>query len=185
MRIGAWARVGSVAAALLAGGCQTIAPERCAGIDWHQQGVADGRDGFGASRLERHRDACAAVGVRPDAAAWEAGRIRGLDDYCRLPNALEQALRRHAYEGVCADPRFATLYRAARRYADAKQQVADLDGQIDWRERELLTNRKLADDRRAELRAEVRSLQRQRERAIADRAESAAALERTRLQLGV
>lgn len=182
---GSWVRWAPIAAALLAGGCQTIAPERCAGTDWHQQGLADGRDGFGPSRLQRHRDACATVGVRPDAAAWESGRRRGLDDYCRLPNALEQALRRHAYEGVCADPRFETLYRAARRHADARQQVADLDGQIDWRERELLTNRKLADDRRAALHAEVRSLQRQRERAIADRAEASAALERTRLQLGM
>lgn len=171
--------------ALALSACASIPAERCATLDWGRQGTEDGRAGFGPARLERHREACAGVGVRPDAAAWEAGRALGLREYCQLPNALKQGLARNAYEGVCADARFAQLHGAARRLADARQQVADLDAQIDWRERELLTNKKLTEQRRAELTAEVRSVQRQRERALLDRADAGRALERTRAQMGL
>ena len=49
----------------------------------------------------------------------------------------------------------------------------------------LLTNKKLTEQRRAELTAEVRSVQRQRERALLDRADAGRALERTRAQMGL
>jgi len=173
------------AAVLLLSGCATIPPEQCASIDWRRQGLEDGRAGFGPARLARHREACAAVGVVPDTESWEAGRVVGNREYCPLPNAIQQGLARHAYEGVCADPRFGQLYSAARRLGDARHQVAFLDGEIDWRERELLTNTKLTDPRRAELRADVRSLERQRERALHDRSEASAALDQTRRLLGV
>jgi len=176
---------GALVATLLAPGCATIPPERCATIDWRRLGVEDGRAGFGPSRLARHRDACAKAGVRPDETAWEAGRAVGLPDYCQLPNALKQGLSRHAYEGVCTDPRFAQLHGAARRLADARQQVIELDGQIDGREREMLTNKNLSEQRRSELVADVRSLQRKRARAISDRDEAGRTLERMRTQLGL
>lgn len=171
--------------ALLVAGCASIAPERCASVDWRQQGFEDGRSGFGPARVERHREACAPVGVLPDAAAWEDGRAVGALEYCQLPNAIRQGLARHAYEKVCADPRFEHAYAAARRFGDARYRVELLDGQIDWRERELLTNRKLNEDKRAEHVAEVRSLERQRERAIVDREEASRALDLTRRQLGI
>lgn len=180
-------RAGAVCSgvALVVAACASIPPERCASVDWHQQGFEDGRAGFGPARLERHREACAPVGVLPDPLAWEEGRAIGVVEYCQLPNAIRQGLARHAYERVCADPRFEQAYAAARRFGDARYQVEFLDGQIDWRERELLTNRKLSEDKRAEHVAEVRSLERQRERAIVDRDEASRALERTRRQLGI
>lgn len=92
---------------------------------------------------------------------------------------------RHAYEGVCPDPRFAQLFGAARHPADARHLITCVDGQIDWRERELPTCKKLSDQRRAEIVAEVRSLQWERERSLDDRAETGAELERTRQRLGV
>ncbi len=174
-----------LAAALLLQGCETIEPERCATLDWGRQGLEDGRAGFAAKRLARHADACARAGVVPNAAAWEAGRVQGLRDYCQLPNALQQGQARHAYEGVCPDPRFERLYTAARRLADARQKLDDLDEQITRQERSLLTDKKLSDSRRAELLAEVRNLQRQRESALLDRSDAGRALERTRAQLGV
>jgi hypothetical protein len=174
-----------VVAGLLLSACATMPPERCAEVDWQQQGIEDGRAGFGPTRLARHREACAGIGVVPDQAAWEQGHALGLLDYCQLPNALQQGLARHAYEGVCADPRFRQLYGAARRLADERQKVVDLDHQIDWRERELLTNPKLTEQRRAELTAEARSLHRERERAIDDRADATRALERVRDQVGL
>ena len=71
------------------------------------------------------------------------------------------------------------------RRQSAIRQVVDLDHQIDWRERELLTNPKLTEQRRAELTAEARSLHRERERAIDDRADATRALERVRDQVGL
>jgi hypothetical protein len=172
-------------AALLVAACASIPPERCASVDWREQGVDDGRAGFGPARLQRHREACAAVGVVPDAAAWEDGRAAGLVEYCRLPNAIRQGLARHAYDGVCADPRFEQAWAAARRFGDARYRVEHIDGQIDWRERELLTNSKLGEDKRADYVAEVRSLGRERERAIAEREDAARSLDRLRRQLGI
>lgn len=170
---------------MLLAGCATIPPERCASIDWHQQGLADGRTGFGPDRVARHREACAAVGVLPDGAAWEAGRVAGLAEFCRLPNAVQHGLARRAYEKVCADPLFEEVYATARRFGDARYRVEFIDGQIDWRERELLTNKKLGPEKRAELVAEVRSYERQRERAIDEREEASRALQRRRRQLGL
>jgi len=171
--------------ALFVAACASIPPERCASVDWRQQGFEDGRAGFGPARIEQHREACAPVGVLPDPAAWEEGRTAGTVEYCQLPNAIRQGLARHAYGKVCADPRFEEAYAAARRLGDARYQVEYLDGQIDWRERELLTNKNLSADKRAEHVAEVRSLERQRERAIVDRDDASRDLDLTRRRLGI
>lgn len=154
-------------------------------MDWHQLGIEDGRSGFGPSRIVRHRESCARANVVPDASAWEAGRAIGLRDYCQLPNALERGLARHGYEGVCDDPEFERLYRAARRVGDARYQTEFTDGEIDWRERELLTNKKLSGKRRGELHADIRSLERERDRARDDRWEAELALDRVRRDLGI
>lgn len=170
---------------LFVAACASIPPERCASVDWRQQGFDDGRAGFGPDRIEQHREACAPVGVMPDPAAWEEGRAAGAVEYCQLPNAIRQGLARHAYGKVCADPRFEEAYAAARRLGDARYQVEYLDGQIDWRERELLTNKNLSADKRADYVADVRSLLRQRERAIVDREDASRALDLTRRRLGI
>lgn len=165
-------------------GCQTIEPERCAALDWGRQGLEDGRAGHAAARLARHADACARVGVVPIAAAWESGRQKGLGEYCQLPNALRQGESRRRYEGVCRDPRFEQLYAAARRLADARSRMDDLDRQIDRLE-DSLRDRKLSDARRAERVGELRSLRRERDSALLDRSEAAMALDRTRGRLGI
>ena len=178
-------RVLAVAAlALLLQGCHTIEPERCASLDWGRQGLEDGRAGHAASRLSRHADACSRVGVVPVASAWESGRAKGLGEYCQLPNALRQGEARSDYEGVCRDPRFEQLYTAARKLADARYRLDDLDNQID-RVESSLRDRKLSDSKRAERVSEARSLRRQRDSAMADRSDAGMALERTRSRLGI
>jgi hypothetical protein len=82
-------------------------------------------------------------------------------------------------------PNFERLHRAARQVGDARSQIEFTDGEIDWRERELLTDRKLSDRRRGELRAEIRSLERERGRARDDRWEAELALDRVRRDLGI
>lgn len=154
-------------------------------MDWYALGLKDGRSGFAASRVEKHREACAGVRVVPDVRAWEEGRRDGLEDYCVLGNALDQGLRRHAYEGVCPDPDFALLYRAARDLGDARYAIEDIDNQMTWRENTLATDKKLSDKRRSELRSELRDLERQRERARYDRDQAERDLERVRDRLRI
>lgn len=154
-------------------------------MDWYALGLKDGQSGFAANRIDKHREACASVKVLPDRRAWEEGRRVGLDDYCVLGNALDQGLRRHAYEGVCADPDFALLYRAARELGDARYAIEDIDNQMAWRENELTSNKKLSDKRRAELRSELRDLERKRERARYDRNQAERDLERMRDRLRI
>ncbi len=154
-------------------------------MDWYALGREDGQSGFSAKRIEKHREACAGVKVAPDARAWEEGRRVGLEDYCVLANALEQGLQRHAYEGVCADPDFALLYRAARELGDARYAIEDIDNQMAWRENELASNKKLSDKRRSELRSELRDLDRRRERAQYDRNRAERDLERVRDRLRI
>lgn len=180
-RLPAWV---GLSLALLSG-CATIPAEECAGMDWYALGLTDGRSGFAAGRIEKHREACAGVKVAPDTRAWEEGRRAGLDDYCVLGNALDQGLQRHAYEGVCADPDFALLYRAARELGDARYAIEDIDNQMAWRENELSTNKKLSDKRRAELRSELRDLERKRERTRYDRNQAERDLERVRDRLRI
>lgn len=170
---------------LLSAGCATIPAEQCASMDWYRLGLEDGRAGFSAARIGRHREACAGVGVVPDTAAWEAGRALGLDDYCVLPNAIENGLARNAYEGVCRDSQFERVYDAARRLGDARHEIERVDSELAWRERELANNGKLSDKRRAELRAEIRNLERQRDRARDDRRDAEFNLDRLRLELGI
>ncbi|MFA7607106.1 MAG: DUF2799 domain-containing protein [Rhodocyclaceae bacterium] len=166
-------------------GCATIPAEQCASMNWNALGMEDGRSGHAASRLDLHRDACRKVQVEPDARAWESGRKAGLKQYCQLPNAIERGLARDEYEQVCSDPNFARLYTAARRVADARHQVEYSDSQIDMKERELLTNKSLSDKRRGELMAEVRSLQRNRNRASEDRFAAERDLDHLRRELSI
>lgn len=170
---------------LLSAGCATIPEEQCVSMDWYRLGLEDGRVGFPPARLARHRQACAGVGVLPDAAAWEAGRAEGLVQYCELPNAIVNGLARNAYEGVCNDAQFARAYDAARGLGDARFEIERVDSELGWRERELATNKKLSDKRRAELRAEIRNLERQRDRARDDRRDAEFNLDRVRLELGI
>lgn len=170
---------------LLSAGCATIPAEQCASMDWYRLGLEDGRGGFSAARIARHREACAGVGVVPDAVAWERGRVEGLFQYCELPNAIVNGLARNAYEGVCDDARFARAYDAARRLGDARFEIEQVDSELAWRERDLATNNKLSDKRRAELRAEVRNLERQRDRVRDDRRDAEFNLDRVRLELGI
>ena len=178
--------VGAVLVSLsLFAGCATIPVEQCGQVNWFELGVKDGQSGFGVTRVDRHRQACAPVGVLPDFAAWEAGRQQGLGDYCQLSNAITQGLSRHAYEGVCPGPEFALLHDAARSLGEARYQIEMIDRELDALERELLDGKKLSDARRAELRAEIRALERRRDRARDDRGDAERTLDRLRSELGV
>lgn len=161
--------------------CSTTPAEQCPHVDWLALGEDDGRQGFGPDRLDRHRSACSDAGVSPDAEAWEAGRSQGLTFYCQLPNAIKQGLARHAYAQTCADHAFEEIYVAARRLGDARYAVDAVDRDPDSRERRLLEARKLSDEERAE----IRQLERRRDRLRDEQRDAERSLERLRDRVGV
>jgi hypothetical protein len=172
----------AIVVALALGGCATIPEEKCASIDWFALGVEDGRAGFAADRLVKHREACAGVKVLPDERAWLEGRRAGLVDYCRLPAAIDLGLAGRGYAGVCSDPRFGRLYTAARRVFDTRARFTTLEQQIAEKRRDI-ANKDTSEVRRDFLRREVIDLQRNRARDA--RSDAERALDALRRELGV
>ena len=150
-----------VAAALFAAGCETIPAEQCAQVDWYALGVKDGRAGYTAERIAQHRDACAGVRVEPDELRYLQGRKAGLAEYCQPDNAFRDGLAGNEYRGVC-DTAYARNHAAAYRVATLKRSLERNRGDVSWREAEIRSD-KTSDSRRAQLRSEVRDLDRRRD----------------------
>ena len=88
-------------ALLLLSGCATMNKEECLTVDWQTVGFEDGAAGQPADRIARHRKACAKHGVTPDLVAYQAGRERGLREYCTPENGFRVGERGGDYGGFC------------------------------------------------------------------------------------
>lgn len=156
------ARIATTTMALAAlAGCATIPEDKCATTDWYELGVADGRAGHAAERLVKHREACAGVKIEPDETRYLQGRKLGLAEYCRLDHAIDAGLAGNSYEGVC-DAEYARLHGASHAVWRAKKNVDENLSAVSWREAEIHGD-KASDSRKAELRSQVRELDRKRE----------------------
>lgn len=128
--------------ALSLGACATgMSAEDCASADWTALGEADGRSGAPMDGFLRKQERCAAFGLAPDSAAYEAGRARGLDAYCTPEGGWEAGRAGGVYRGVCPADREsafldefglgARLYQYTSAYDEAaaayEEAVADLD----------------------------------------------------------
>lgn len=173
-----------VAAAIALASCATIPEEKCPSVDWYALGVQDGREGYAADRIVKHREACAVAKVDPDERAWLEGRRAGLVEYCVLPRAIDRGLAGRGYAGVCADPRYGRLYTAARRVFDANAKIAEIDRDLAdaWRD---IASKDTPDIRRDILRSQVRSLENDRRRAVDQAGEADRALDALRRELRV
>lgn len=146
---------------LLLTGCSTLSEQDCRQADWFQIGVRDGRFGEPAALLQQHQTACDRYAV-VDGAAYEAGRVQGLQDYCKLENALRLGLNGLRYKGTCpaeVDMRFNRYNSTALTVYSLRQQLAECQGRIGHQENKMLIGR---DSLKA--RSELRILQRERER---------------------
>src|SRR3546814_10469398 len=76
--------------ALLQAGCATMNQDECLSGDWGLVGYQDGTNGYPLSYMDKHAKACAAYGVRPDAATYMAARERGLFEYCTPPRGFRE-----------------------------------------------------------------------------------------------
>lgn len=117
-------------AALALGSCATLSEEECRAGDWRGIGIEDGQRGRAADFIDRHREACAKVGVTPDIAAWAAGRQLGLQSYCTPENAYDIGRNGRILNTVCPLTSLATLQAANRKgltYHRIGQDIADLE----------------------------------------------------------
>jgi hypothetical protein len=149
------------AAAIVLTGCGTIPEQECATVNWYDLGLKDGRGGYPPERVAQHRDACKGVKVEPDELAYLQGRKVGINEYCQPANAFGDGLAGNEYHGQC-DGTFARNHAAALRVATLRRAIERNRGDVSWRESEIRSDR-TSDSRRAELRSQVRELDRDRE----------------------
>jgi hypothetical protein len=83
--------------------CASLSKSECQTADWESVGYNDGSRGFESGRIQSHRDACIEHGMTPDATQYEAGRLRGLAQYCTTSNGLRAGKQGYGYNGVCPD----------------------------------------------------------------------------------
>ncbi len=141
-------------------GCATIPAEQCARVDWYALGVEDGRKGYTADRIVKHREACAGVNVMPDEKAYFAGRTEGLREYCTPQNAFVEGLAGREYRGVCpleVSGIFTRNHRAAYAVYKTRKDLQNVEDEIDDKEKELRKKKK-SDRQRKELRKDIRDL---------------------------
>lgn len=89
--------------ALLISGCASMGKDECLQADWQTIGYEDGARGYPGTRIGVHRKACAKHGVAPDMAAYEAGRQKGLEEWCTPRNGYRLGLKGHRYNGICPE----------------------------------------------------------------------------------
>ena len=164
--------------ALIVAGCGTIPEQECGKVDWYELGVKDGRAGYPPERVAQHRDACKGVKVEPDELKYLQGRKVGINDYCQPENAFRDGLAGNEYNGVC-DATFARNHAAALRVATLRHAIERNRGDISWRESEIRSD-KTSDSRRAQLRSDIRELDRNREALRDDLARAERDLDRLR-----
>ena len=169
---------------LLLAGCASLTPSECATANWHDLGFDDGAHGR-TDRSAEHHQACSKVQVVVDVNAYRSARNQGLQQYCRLDNAINIGLSGHYYAGVCPGPRdaeFRQYQGAGAAVHSARNALARLKQEQQKMEEEL-RDAKSGDERKRELRAQLAQLDRKLELARDELSHSQNHLER--LQAGL
>jgi len=90
-----------VSISLLVASCSTMNKSECLTADWRTIGYGDGANGQPASRISKHRSACAEHGVTPNLAAYNTGRNEGLAQHCIPSTGYNKGLSGSKYNGIC------------------------------------------------------------------------------------
>ncbi len=124
----------------LLGGCESISKDQCEIGDWVAIGQADGAAGRADSRIADYAKDCGRYGIKPDIAAYQAGRSQGLLSYCTAPNGFEQGRRGKSYANVCPPAlasEFQSTYSLGRELWQAEDRIKQNENRIKDRERDL------------------------------------------------
>lgn len=152
-----------LASSLSLGGCASLSESECQTADWESIGYNDGSHGFEAGRLQAHREACAELGIKPDAIQYEAGRVRGLDEFCTSANGLRAGRQGSGYNGVCPDEladAFLDGYDHGRRMHEVEARLETLREEINRTHARLRDNTGLNERERDYLIYRLRDLER-------------------------
>lgn len=164
---------------VLLNGCATMNQSECLTADWYAVGLEDGSRGQSASRLGRHREACAEYGVTPDVQRYSEGRSEGLENFCREASGFYQGKSGYVYSGVCPsylEDEFLLGYTAGRdlyrlnlRIEHSHQAVEEKRSQIKHlRELVFTEEQRLIDDNSSEAQRKhsLHSIKRHRHRIV-------------------
>lgn len=149
-------------------GCASMSEQQCQTVDWASQGLADGRAGQPASRIQDHREACAKTGVAPDEARWRGGHSEGVRSYCTPNSGWTNGVNNYTYRGACAgldEGTFLRYHRAGQLVYRARQDLSQAQSKASRLEDDLRRASKEEDRRR--LRDELQRVDRERGRLTA------------------
>jgi hypothetical protein len=141
-------------------GCATLSESECIYGDWYQIGLSDGRFGYMASRVEKHRKACQKVNTPVDLDAYMSGRDEGLRYYCTSQNAFDSGLNGNYYNNVCPldmELDFIEHYNYGKEIYEIRSQISSLESKIDIKENEI-EDANTSDEDRKYLRREIRGM---------------------------
>ena len=150
---------------ILLSGCQTLTPTECRIANWAQMGAQDGSSGR-YDRIASHVDGCAQQQVAVGATSvqqYRSGYQQGLQNYCQPEVILDLAQSGSGNLSVCPARQQAALRpyaQAGKRQYDAQQAVEALDTKQRKLETELQNN-ETTDQRRRDIRLELRRLDQQ------------------------
>lgn len=150
-------------AGLMTGCVTTMSQNECLSADWYAVGLEDGARGQPMERVAKHRQQCAEFGVAPDLQAYQQGRMEGLDYFCTLSNGLAVGKTGGNYGGTCPNGMeyyFLTGYRLGREMHRVRKDMNANRNGIRQAEKELQSE-EVTDERVAELRYKVRTLERE------------------------
>ena len=135
-----WKVSAAVLALLVLSGCAGMSDEECMATDWSAVGYEDGARGYTAESFSRHRKACAKHGITADFGAYQAGRDRGLIEYCQPGRGYDVGVSGGRYYGVCSadlEPDFLDAYNAGYHLYTLRSNVNRANSSIYNKEREL------------------------------------------------
>lgn len=94
-------RVPLLASLALSAGCATLSEQQCLTVDWWQLGGTDAMAGHAPYQVERHRQACAGIGVEPDVQQWQEGYAQALPRFCVGTHGYRIGSQNGGYHGQC------------------------------------------------------------------------------------
>lgn len=96
----------------LASCATTLSKNECQAMDWRTIGYEDGAAGYPGSHIGVHRRSCGEHGVAPDFDAYQAGRTKGLEEFCTAANGYRVGAAGGQYTGACPIEREEDFLRA-------------------------------------------------------------------------
>jgi hypothetical protein len=117
-----------------------MSKDECRTADWQTIGYEDGVQGRSESVMSSHRQSCAKHDVSFDLAAYQRGRDRGLEQYCKPANGYRQGRGGRQYAGVCPghlEGEFLDAYAEGRALYEAEYDLRRTERLLEAKHRRL------------------------------------------------